>query len=46
MFSIPATVIGVVLGLVVTGRTFSVLTFIGLIILVKIVVNNAIVLIK
>lgn len=45
MFSMPATVIGVVLGLVITGRTFSVPAFIGLIILAGIVVNNAIVLV-
>ena len=45
MFSLPTTFIGVVLGLVITGRTFSVPTFIGVIMLAGIVVNNAIVLV-
>ena len=45
MFSIPATLIGVVLGLLVTGRTFNVVTFIGVIMLAGIVVNNAIILV-
>lgn len=45
MFSMPVTIIGVVVGLVVTGRTFSVTTFIGVIMLAGIVVNNAIVLV-
>lgn len=45
MFSLPATVVGVVLSLVITGFTFSVVTFIGVIMLGGIVVNNAIVLV-
>lgn len=45
MFSIPVTVIGVILSLLVTGRTFSVPAFIGVILLGGIVVKNAIVLI-
>ena len=45
MFSIPTALIGVVLGLLMTGRSFSVPSFIGLIMLVGIVVSNAIVLV-
>ncbi|MEA1962379.1 MAG: efflux RND transporter permease subunit [Bacillota bacterium] len=45
MFSIPTALIGVVLGLLITGRSFSVPAFIGLIMLVGIVVSNAIVLV-
>lgn len=45
MFSIPATFIGIIFGLIVTGRTLNVSTFIGIIMLVGIVVNNAIVLV-
>ncbi|NLT94415.1 MAG: efflux RND transporter permease subunit [Clostridia bacterium] len=45
MFSIPPTLIGVVGGLLLTGRTLSVPTFIGIIMLAGIVVNNAIVLV-
>lgn len=45
MFSIPPTFIGVVSGLFITGRTLSVPTFIGIIMLAGIVVNNAIVLV-
>ena len=45
MFSIPATFIGIMLGLVLTGRTLNVATYIGIIMLVGIVVNNAIVLV-
>jgi HAE1 family hydrophobic/amphiphilic exporter-1 len=45
MFSIPTALIGVVLGLLLTGRSFSVPAFIGLIMLVGIVVSNAIVLV-
>ena len=43
MFSIPLSLIGVVLGLLLTGRAFSVTSFIGLIMLLGIVVANAIV---
>ena len=45
MFSVPPTLIGIVGGLIITGRTFSVPTFIGVIMLAGIVVNNAIVLV-
>ncbi|WP_068501845.1 efflux RND transporter permease subunit [Paenibacillus kribbensis] len=45
MFSIPPTFIGVVLGLVLTGTTLSVMAFVGYIMLVGLVVNNAIVMI-
>ncbi|MET3287854.1 UNVERIFIED_CONTAM: HAE1 family hydrophobic/amphiphilic exporter-1 [Brevibacillus sp. OAP136] len=45
MFSIPPTFIGVVIGLLVTGISLSVSAFIGYILLIGIVVNNAIVLI-
>lgn len=45
MFSMPTTFIGVVAGLAVTGRTFSVPTFIGVIMLAGIVVNNGIILV-
>jgi len=43
--SIPFALIGVVWGLYLTGHTFSVVAFIGVIMLVGIVVNNAILLI-
>jgi HAE1 family hydrophobic/amphiphilic exporter-1 len=45
MFALPQTFVGVVLSLVLTGRTLNVPAFIGLIMLAGIVVNNAIVLI-
>ena len=45
MFSLPVTVIGVILALVLTETTFNVVTFIGVIMLAGIVVNNAIVLV-
>ena len=45
MFSVPVTFIGIAFGLVVTGRSFSVTAFIGVIMLAGIVVNNAIVLV-
>jgi len=45
MFSVPFCIIGLVGALVVTGTTFSLMSFIGAILLVGIVVNNAIVLI-
>jgi HAE1 family hydrophobic/amphiphilic exporter-1 len=44
MFSIPPTFIGVVVGLLVTGKSLSVMALIGYILLIGIVVNNAIVL--
>lgn len=45
MFSVPTAIIGVVFGLLLTGRTLSVTAFIGLIMLVGIVVSNAIILV-
>ncbi|MDY0404589.1 efflux RND transporter permease subunit [Virgibacillus sp. 179-BFC.A HS] len=45
MFSMPATVVGVLLGLFVTGLALSIPAFIGIIMLAGIVVNNAIVLV-
>ena len=45
MFTIPTTFIGVALSLVLTGRSFSVPAFIGLIMLAGIVVSNSIVLV-
>lgn len=45
MFSVPTAFIGIVLGLLLTGRTFNVPAFIGIIMLVGIVVSNAIVLV-
>ncbi|MDW7651307.1 MAG: efflux RND transporter permease subunit [Bacillota bacterium] len=45
MFALPQTFVGVVLSLVITGRTLNVPAFIGVIMLAGIVVNNAIVLV-
>ncbi|WP_225999693.1 efflux RND transporter permease subunit [Paenibacillus sp. BJ-4] len=45
MFSVPPTLIGVLIGLVVTGASLSVPAFTGYIMLVGLVVNNAIVMI-
>jgi HAE1 family hydrophobic/amphiphilic exporter-1 len=45
MFSIPTAVIGIIFALLLTGRSFSVTAFIGVIMLAGIVVSNAIVLI-
>ncbi|MCB1018472.1 MAG: efflux RND transporter permease subunit [Acidobacteria bacterium] len=45
LFSIPLAAIGVVLMLLLTGTTFNMQGFLGVIVLVGIVVNNAIVLI-
>jgi len=45
MFSLPATIIGIVVGLLITGQTLSVFGMIGIVMLVGIVVNNAIVLV-
>lgn len=46
MFAIPFTFIGVILGFIVTRTSLNVITFLGLIMLMGIVVNNAIVLIS
>ncbi len=45
LFAVPLAIIGVVLGLLVTGTDVSVMVLIGIILLVGVVVNNAIVLI-
>ncbi|RMH70031.1 MAG: efflux RND transporter permease subunit [Gemmatimonadetes bacterium] len=45
LFSMPLAVIGVILALAWTGTSFSVVVFIGFIVLAGIVVNNAIVLV-
>jgi len=45
MFSVPFAFTGVALGLFLTGITLSVISFLGLVMLVGIVVNNAIVLV-
>ncbi|MFZ3578267.1 efflux RND transporter permease subunit [Virgibacillus sp. DJP39] len=45
MFSMPATVIGVMVGLFITGLPLSIPAFIGVIMLAGIVVNNSIVLV-
>jgi HAE1 family hydrophobic/amphiphilic exporter-1 len=45
MFSVPTCLIGIVGGLLITGRTFNVPAFIGMIMLVGIAVANAIVLV-
>lgn len=45
MFSMPTTLIGVLLGLFITGQPLSIPAFIGVIMLAGIVVNNAIVLV-
>ncbi len=45
LFTIPLALVGAILGLWITGSTVSVVVFIGLILLVGIVVNNAIVMI-
>ncbi|MDD4909124.1 MAG: efflux RND transporter permease subunit [Candidatus Omnitrophica bacterium] len=46
MFAVPFTFTGVFLAFLVTGTTLSVVTFLGIIMLMGIVVNNAIVLIS
>lgn len=45
MFAIPFTIVGIILAFFVTGLTLSVTTFIGVIMLMGIVVNNGIVLV-
>lgn len=45
LFAIPFTLVGVILAFLITRTTLSVVTFIGLIMLVGIVVNNGIVLV-
>ncbi len=45
MFSVPLGFIGVIWGLFLTGHTFSILSFVGMIMMVGIVVSNAILLV-
>ncbi|MDK2821290.1 MAG: hydrophobic/amphiphilic exporter (mainly bacteria), family [Clostridia bacterium] len=45
MFSIPVGITGVILALLITGRTFNVVSFMGVIMLAGIVLSNAIVLV-
>lgn len=45
LFSIPLSIIGVIWAFVLTGTTLSVVTFIGVIMLLGVVVNNGIVLV-
>lgn len=45
LFSMPLAMVGVTVGLMVTGRNFGITAFIGIIMLAGIVVNNAIVLV-
>ena len=45
MFTVPFTIVGVVWSLLITSQTLNVVSFIGIVMLVGIVVNNAIVLI-
>lgn len=46
MFSIPFTFVGVILGFLFTSTTLNVISFLGIVMLMGIVVNNAIVLIS
>jgi HAE1 family hydrophobic/amphiphilic exporter-1 len=46
MFAIPFTFVGVIIGFFLTGTTLSINTFLGIVMLMGIVVNNAIVLIS
>ncbi len=46
MFAVPFTFTGVILAFVLTGTTLNVITFLGIVMLTGIVVNNAIVLIS
>jgi HAE1 family hydrophobic/amphiphilic exporter-1 len=45
MFTLPFTIVGVIWSLLITNQTLNVVSFIGIVMLVGIVVNNAIVLI-
>jgi hydrophobe/amphiphile efflux-1 (HAE1) family protein len=46
MFAVPFTFIGVILAFIFTGTTLSIITFLGIVMLMGIVVDNAIVLIS
>ncbi len=45
IFTIPLSIIGIILAFLITGLTLSVVTFLGIIMLIGIVVNNGIVLV-
>ncbi len=45
LFSIPFAMVGVIWALLITGKTFNTISFVGMVMLVGIVVNNAIVLV-
>ncbi|OWZ83511.1 efflux RND transporter permease subunit [Natranaerobius trueperi] len=45
MFTLPQSLIGVILSLLITGRSLSIVAFIGMIMLAGIVVNNGIVMV-
>ena len=45
LFSIPFAIVGVIWALFITGKTFNTISFVGMVMLVGIVVNNAIVLV-
>jgi len=45
MFSVPFSIVGVIWALFITGYTLSLISFVGMILLVGIVVNNAIILV-
>ena len=45
MFSVPLSITGVILSLVLTGRTLNMMSYVGIIMMVGIVTNNAIVLV-
>jgi len=45
MFTVPMAIIGVVLMLIITGTTINVMSFIGMMILMGVVVNNGIVMV-
>ncbi|MFZ5800747.1 MAG: efflux RND transporter permease subunit [Candidatus Omnitrophota bacterium] len=46
MFAVPFTFVGVILAFVITGATLNVISFLGVVMLMGIVVNNAIVLVS
>ncbi|MCM8787701.1 MAG: efflux RND transporter permease subunit, partial [Candidatus Omnitrophica bacterium] len=46
MFSVPFTLVGVIFGFIISGTTFNIISYLGVVMLVGIVVNNAIVLIS
>ena len=46
MFSVPFAVVGVLVGIFLWGQNFNIMSFVGLLLLVGVVVNNAIVLVN